>query len=235
MRRISIILILVLITSSSCRKFVWDNPNDTSITSNRIGAIDVDGNKYKTIVIGSQEWMAENLKTTKFNNGDQIANIIQRAEWAETKKPAFCNYLNDAGRGQLYGNLYNFNAVIDSRKLCPVGWRVPTLNDFVELENYLGEVEAGKLMKASTGWDFWSDPLQGNGNNESGFNGLPGGGRGGGLIEDFGGGGSVGNWWTSTEVSSSAAIGMMLIRENYRMDLILYGKVNGLSVRCIKN
>ncbi|MBM3444513.1 MAG: hypothetical protein FJX83_05925 [Bacteroidetes bacterium] len=205
-----------------------------SLFTNGAGVTDVEGNSYKTVVIGTQEWMGENLKVTKLRDGTSIPNLISKTEWAGTNSPAYCNFFNEPAKGETYGKLYNYYTVIDNRNLCPIGWHVPTFDEFLLLENHLGASEAGKLMKSSIGWNFWSDSLQGNGNNLSGFNGLPGGRRGG-IAENFQDDASIGYWWTTTEFSSSTAKCIALSRENYLMGRVVHNKINGLSVRCIKN
>lgn len=196
------------------------------------GVTDIEGNNYKSVIIGAQEWMEENLKVTKFNDGSSISYIIPLSEWSTASTPALCDWNHDIANGQTFGKLYNYYAIVDTRKLCPVGWRMPTSNDFITLESYIGASEAGKLMKSAVGWNFWPDPLQGNGNNLSGFNGLPGARRGGDDFQDFR---SIAYWWTTSEFSTSTAISFSLSRENYILARVLLNKVNGLSVRCIKN
>jgi uncharacterized protein (TIGR02145 family) len=196
------------------------------------GVTDIEGNNYRTVVIGDQEWMEENLKVTKFNDGSSIPYINPLSEWSTASTPALCDWNHDIANGQTFGKLYNYYAIVDTRKLCPVGWRMPTSNDFITLESYIGAPEAGKLMKSAIGWNFWPDPLQGNGNNLSGFNGLAGGRRGGDDFQDYR---SIAYWWTTSEFSTSTAISFSLSRENYILARVLLNKVNGLSVRCIKN
>jgi uncharacterized protein (TIGR02145 family) len=196
------------------------------------GVTDIEGNTYKSVIIGTQEWMEENLKVTKFNDGSSIPYIITLSEWSTASTPALCDWNHDIANGQTFGKLYNYYTIVDTRKLCPVGWRMPTSNDFITLESYIGASEAGKLMKSAVGWNFWPDPLQGNGNNLSGFNGLPGARRGGDDFQDFR---SIAYWWTTSEFSTSTAISFSLSRENYILSRVLLNKVNGLSVRCIKN
>jgi uncharacterized protein (TIGR02145 family) len=118
------------------------NPNLT------YGAVnDIDGNTYKTIVIGTQTWMAENLKTTKYRNGDTIPTNLTNAAWSDATTGAYAIYNNDAANNTIYGKLYNWYAVTDSRNICPVGWHVPSDSEWTTLVNYLGGalVAGGKL------------------------------------------------------------------------------------------
>lgn len=99
---------------------------------------DQDGNTYKTITIGTQTWMAENLRTTKYQNGETIPNISNAEEWESLSTGAYCFYYNTAEFSSVFGNLYNYYAVIDSRNIAPSGWHVATDDDFKTLEKYLG-------------------------------------------------------------------------------------------------
>ena len=99
---------------------------------------DIDGNTYKTIQIGSQVWMAENLKVTHYRNGDSIDNIPDFDTWNAATKGAWCYYANADYLDAAYGKLYNWYAVNDSRGLCPTGWHVPSYDEWVTLANYLG-------------------------------------------------------------------------------------------------
>ena len=102
------------------------------------GLVDIEGNSYKTVIIGVQEWMAENLRTATFANGEKIPNITNREQWGELKSPAWCHYDNDPQYDGVQGKMYNWYAASDSPKLCPFGWHVPTTLEWTELEDYLG-------------------------------------------------------------------------------------------------
>jgi uncharacterized protein (TIGR02145 family) len=155
----------------------------------------------KTVKIGKQKWMAENLNTDRFRNGDLILNAKSDEEWqkaGENMQPAWCYYDNraiqaDPENGDKYGKLYNWYAVTDARGLCPTGWHIPSDDEWTMLENALGgEKEAGNKMKSKSGW-----AEAGNGTNSSGFSGLPGGFRG--SLGAFYLVGENGLWWSSTE------------------------------------
>jgi uncharacterized protein (TIGR02145 family) len=141
---------------------------------------DQEGNVYKTIVIGTQEWMAENLNTSIYRNGDAIpTNLDDAAAWLNTTSGAWAYYNSDASYACPYGKLYNWYACVDARQLCPVGWHVPTNAEWSVLTSYLdGEDVAGGKMKttgtieAATG--LWWVPNQ-SATNSSGFSGAPGG------------------------------------------------------------
>ena len=175
--------------------------------------------------------MAENLRTTKYLNGDPIPNITDGNQWVNLTTGAWVHYNNDSQYENPYGKLYNWYTVADSRKICPIGWHVPADAEWTVLTDYLGESVAGGKMK-STGTQYWVSP-NANATNESGFSGLPGSGRtDDGTFGIFGKGGS---WWSSTESSTSSAWDRLLSYENgfvYRYD---YNKRYGLSVRCLRD
>jgi uncharacterized protein (TIGR02145 family) len=128
---------------------------------------------YKSVKIGTQTWMTENLNVSTFRNGDPIPEAKTDEEWkkaGENKQPAWCYYDNDPKNGAKYGKLYNWFAVNDARGLAPEGWHIPSDAEWRILENYLGEESAGHKMKSTSGWDN-----NGNGTNSSGFSGLAGG------------------------------------------------------------
>jgi uncharacterized protein (TIGR02145 family) len=173
---------------------------------------DIEGNLYKTVTIGSQMWMAENLRATRYNNNTPILNITNDAAWAldsVAETPAYCWYNNDISHKAVDGALYNWYVVLGDN-LCPTGWKVPSENDFRTLELYLGipagnlpgqvgaydwrGTDQGAMMKTTSGWDPGF-----NGTNTSGFTGTPGGYRYGktGAYYAYG---KVTYWWTSTEV-----------------------------------
>ena len=133
---------------------------------------DQQGNVYKTIVIGTQEWMAENLKTTVYRNGNAIDNIIDNTQWIGLTTGAWASYNNDSQYDCPYGKLYNWFAVADPRHVCPTGWHEPTDAEWTTLTDYLGgeEVAGGKMKSAGT--QYWIGPNT-DATNESGFSGLP--------------------------------------------------------------
>ena len=139
-------------------------------------------NDFESIKIGEQEWLVKNLDVDKFRNGDPIPNIKDNEEWIEAgrnSQPAWCYYDNDPENGKIYGKLYNWYAVNDPRGLAPAGWHVPSGVEFTILAEFLGEDNAGYKMKSVGGWndceDKYGEIQNGNGDNSSGFNALPGG------------------------------------------------------------
>lgn len=187
----------------------------------------------ETVTIGQQTWMGKNLDVTTFRNGDAIAEVKTDAEWEKAyddKKPAWCYYNNDPANGAKYGKLYNWWAVVDSRKLAPAGWRVPSTSDWNTLISGLG-TGAGKKMKSTSGWN-----ASGNGTNQGNFAALPGGFRET-APDSFGNIGSNGYWWTSTTNSVfgfDLGAGLFLKNNSDEPERDSYA-AEGLSVRCVKD
>ncbi len=195
---------------------------------------DIDGNVYHTVKIGTQTWMVENLKTTKYRNGDSIPCITNNNTWAAISIPAYCWYNNDITNKASYGALYNWVTVIDNRNLAPVGWHIATDAEWSTLTNYLGgESEAGGKMKEA-GINHWLSPNT-NATNSSYFSGLPAGLRSysNGTFRNLG---SNGYFWSTTASDSLRAYDRELFYNQancfrYNFDSKLYG----FSVRCVKD
>ncbi len=202
--------------------------NGTYVPGN--GAADIDGNTYTSIIINGQEWMQQNLAVTKYRNGDPIPTGLSNTTWQGTTSGAYGIYVNDATNNTLYGKLYNWYAVNDSRGVCPTGWHVPSDAEWTTLETNLGgSGVAGGKMKSMTGWN---SPNSG-ANNESGFTGLPGGYRNSnGTYYDIGDGGY---WWSSTEDDSNLAWNRLLTYYNSGVHRNVTNKRNGFSVRCVRD
>lgn len=192
---------------------------------------DKDGNSYNTVIIGTQTWMAENLKTTKYNDNTSIPYLTDNTTWNGLSTAAFCYYDNDINNSIPYGAMYNWFA-IETGKLCPVGWHVPSESEFLTLETYLGgsSIAGGKLKEIGT--TNWQTPNTG-ATNESGFFGLPGGTRG-----DYGTFyylGTNGTWWTSTNVDAANSRSFNLFYNSGSSSIINHQTNIGFSVRCIKD
>lgn len=211
-------ILTVSFLSLSCSK---DNENDINTPSNPPldegnnhlnpdltygNVLDQDGNTYATIMIGEQEWMAENLRTTTYCNGDTIPNVVDANEWVSLTTGAWSHYENDVQHGDIYGNLYNHFAVSDNRNICPCDWHVPTYAEWMELVSTLGGLYvAGAKMKStgtkqeSTG--LWNSPNLG-ATNESGFSAIPSGSRIY-AIGSFHNLENSGIWWSTTEYTDN--------------------------------
>jgi uncharacterized protein (TIGR02145 family) len=229
---------LLMIIQLSCKKDDSAGPEYGKVT-------DIEGNVYKTIKIGDQEWMAENLKTHQLNNGTPIAYVTADATWADVNitEPMMCFYDNQEINKDKYGALYNWYAV-NSGKLAPAGWHVPTDADWKKLQDYLmvngysydGNIQSGKIAKSlatKSGWE--PDPDPGNvgndqaSNNKAGLNILPAGYRarsgtfiGLGGIGYFKSAGHLENYW-----------GVEAHAPYLNWNAMQVG--SGLSVRCVKD
>jgi uncharacterized protein (TIGR02145 family) len=190
---------------------------------------DIDGNVYNTVVIGSQTWMKEDLKTTKYKDGTTIPLVTDNAAWSTLTTPGYCWYNNDAATYKnTYGALYNWYTV-NTGKLCPSGWHVPTNAEWTTLTTYVGGEEvAGGILKES-GTTHWASPNAG-ATNETGFTALPSGNRSSDYGE-FSAIGYYGAWWSSIELSPYAWLREMAWNDSI-VDSFASGKRNGLAVRC---
>jgi len=195
---------------------------------------DIDGNVYHTVTIGTQTWLVEDLKTTRYRNGDSIEHISDNTTWGNTTNGAYCNYDNNPINVITYGRLYNWAAVNDSRNIAPQGYHVPTNTEWETLVNYLGglDVAGGKIKEAGT--SHWWAPNNG-ATNESGFTGLPGGYRNASGTYLALGGASL--WWTSTTLNNYP-----MSANSWHLDYMFFWILNGgtdkkegISVRCIKD
>jgi uncharacterized protein (TIGR02145 family) len=196
---------------------------------------DIDGNVYKTITIGTQTWMVENLRTTKYSNGDPIPNVTDSTAWSNLITGAYCNYNNDVNFSTIHGSLYNWYAVNDSRNIAPTGWHVPSDAEWTTLTTYLGgvSVAGGKLKEAGT--THWLSPNTG-ATNETGFTALPCGNRS--FVGKFDAVGYDGLWWSSTLNADPT-----IFNAYYRFVYYSGSDVNspganessGFSVRCVMN
>jgi len=224
---------------SSCSK---DKKNDPSTPPPVFGSMkDIEGNVYKTITIGTQTWMAENLKTTKYNDSTAIPNVTDATAWGALTIGAWCDYNNTTDNDTKYGKLYNWYAV-NTGKLAPAGWHIPTDAEWTTLNNYItsiyGAGAVGKVLATTTDWSISTSPNAiGNDltkNNITGFSALPGGVRGSAGV--FGNIGNEGDWWSSTPFATDGAWsrimgydnGGCLFSGNYYM-------ADGVSVRCVKD
>jgi uncharacterized protein (TIGR02145 family) len=235
---------LLLMLIQNCEKD--DDENPTNGMTNAVfnpdviyGSVkDQDGNEYKTINIGSQTWMAENLRTTKYRNGDKIPEVADKDKWLNLNSGAYINYDDTKSLDSIatYGRLYNWAAVIDARNIAPHGWHVPTYNEWKILETFLGDSIAGNQLKES-GTLHWKAPNKG-ATNETGFTAL-----GCGYLYKYAGVFDFhhrrieGGWWTASEDSSNTCCAFhFTMGYNYPM---LGGcwctKHDGYSIRCVKD
>jgi uncharacterized protein (TIGR02145 family) len=201
----------------------------TSIAKYGTGVTDIDGNIYKTVIIGTQEWMGENLKVGKYNDGAVIPNINGDSNWNSLTIGIWCNLKNNDSLGNIYGKLYNWYAV-KTNKLCPNGWHVPNNEEWKVLINKLGgDSIAAKHMK-EVGTKHWSSPNS-EATNISLFSALPAGAfqnEDGFNVHDTG-------WWTSSEITNIK--GGIIFFDDGTNEAYIGGssKSQGFSVRCLKD
>jgi uncharacterized protein (TIGR02145 family) len=193
---------------------------------------DIDGNVYHTVTIGTQTWMVGNLKTTKYIDGTVIPNIKDATTWSNLTTPGVCTYNNTSNTDSIntYGRLYNWYAV-NTNKLCPTDWHVPSDIEWTNLTTYLGGTGvAGRALK-EVGTTHWIAPNAGS--NITGFTALPAGFRrpNGTCIYI----GYDGYWWSSTESDTQYAWDRFIVNDLNLVEIGDEGKSFGFSVRCIKN
>jgi uncharacterized protein (TIGR02145 family) len=211
----------------------YSGTGGSGIVSNPGPGVTFNGYTYSTVILGNgQEWMAENLRTTSYANGDPIPNVTNGTQWVNLSSGAWCHNNNNTQYENPYGKLYNWYAVGDARKICPNGWHVPSDIEWNTLVNYLGgDSVAGGKMK-STGTQYWLSP-NANATNESGFSGLPGGIRD--YFSLFNYLGYYTYWWSTTVFNMNDAGYSGL---DYSSGLVMTGsfyKESGLSVRCLRD
>lgn len=214
--------------------------NQLSFTTDPLTVSDVEGNIYNVVRIGTQLWMKENLKTTRYNDGTSIPLITDGTAWDNLSNSAYCWYNNDAPTNKnTYGALYNWYTV-NTGNLCPTGWHVPTDNEWETLEVYLGgwDVAGGKLKE--TGTIHWQSPNTG-ATNKTGFTALPGGLRDVNRPYPSDGPflsiGDWGYWWSSTEDNDRTYLAWLFNLGTSFNHANRGGnyKEYGFSVRCIRD
>jgi uncharacterized protein (TIGR02145 family) len=225
------IVILVIAISFAMISFFRDK---ATISETGELVIDINGNSYKTVIIGEQIWMAENLNVDKFRNGDSIPEAKSNEEWSkafEEGKPAWCYYENNQKNGEKYGKLYNWYAINDMRGLAPNGYHIPSDKEWLTLSYILGgDNVAGKKMKSNIAW---------NGTNESGFSALDGRFRFNDLSD-------IANWgspefkvtifWSSTEFKPGEPVVRSLGQFNEKLHSPRnHSRGSGFYVRCVKD
>lgn len=204
----------------------------TIVNSNTVDTtVKEESPEFKTADIDGKTWMAENLNVSVFRNGDSIPQAKSISEWVDAgkqEKPIWCYYEDKSENGIKYGKLYNWYAVNDSRGLAPAGWRIPSADDFKSLNKLLGgEKKAAIALKSNTGWEPGAE-----GNNASGFAGLPAGTRN--FNGSFANGGTHGYWWSISDQKDFNAWHLSVNNKNSIAKVYTSLKSAGFSVRCIK-
>lgn len=235
----SVLITAIVIVFSSCSK---DDDNTSNATNGKSTAVfnsivtygtmtDQDGNVYKTVTIGTQIWIAENLRTTKYNDGSVIPNVTNNSGWAGLTTGAYCNYNNTSKADTIatYGRLYNWYAV-NTGKLAPKGWHVPTDEEWAQLTDYVGD-DGGKLKETDT--THWNSPNP-EATNQTGFTALPGGGRSS-FAGEFSSIGDYGYWWSAIGFIPNGAYGMKIFWASSSICMGDYSAGMGCSVRCVRD
>jgi uncharacterized protein (TIGR02145 family) len=221
-------LAITAILFSSCGA----SPSSDSTSTEKVEGSTESTESGGVVTIGTQVWTSQNLDVATYRNGDVIPQVQDPNAWANLTTGAWCYYDNDASNGTKYGKLYNWYAVNDPRGLAPNGYHIPTDAEWAKLSDYLGgEDLASTKMRSTSGWKN-----DGNGNNSSGFSGLPGGKRyDNGKFSYIV---SIGSWWSSTEYSRSYADGAWYRSLNYCTVTVYRAasdKTIGFSVRCLRD
>lgn len=237
---ISVLLFFIIVILFSCKKEESDFPTIAPAVFNPkftyATMTDVDGNIYKTITIGTQTWMAENLRTTKYNDNSPIPNVTESSDWTNLRTGAYCNYNNTSNTNAIvtFGRLYNWMAV-NTGKLAPKGWHVPTNEEWTILSNYLGgdDVAGGKLKETDTA--HWNKPNVG-ATNETGFTSLPNGVRYLGLPSFYSNDNDTrASMWSSTGDDIGAAWLVVIYSSSDKLNRYSFSEGFGFSVRCVKD
>jgi uncharacterized protein (TIGR02145 family) len=220
--------------SGNCQTiFILEPTENQTVSFNFVTCTDASSNHYAVVQIGTQMWMAENLKTIKYSNSDLIPNVTDNTQWSNLTTGAFCNYNNTTNTDTIntYGRLYNWHAVDDSRGIAPAGWHVPTDTEWTTLTTYLGGtfLVGGKMKENCT--LLWTSPNTG-ATNESGFSGLPSGNRwnSDGIFYHLG---SYSNLWSATEYDVTNAWIRCLSFDDATVVAPYVNKAYGVAVRCI--
>jgi len=232
-----------LFFTSSCKKDDDDNPSN--MTNGKTLAVfntkltygtmtDQDGNTYKTIKIGTQIWMAENLRTTKYNDGTAITLVTNNTLWGKLNTEAYCNYNNTTNTDTIatYGRLYNWYAV-NTGKIAPKGWHVPTDSEWTNLTTFLGSDSLVGVKLKETGIKHWRTPNNTCADNSSGFTAIPGG-----FHHNYGAFiniGYYGNWWSTTEVDTGYAWIRVMGFSSSSVFRDGGSKHTGFSLRCLRD
>jgi uncharacterized protein (TIGR02145 family) len=219
-----IFIFLLAVSCSSDDKPTKSSP-PTSVT-------DVDGNLYQVVTIGTQTWMAENLKVQHYRNGDPIPNVTADAAWMNSDSGAYCNLKNNAINVDSYGRLYNWYAVNDARKIAPIGWHVPTDAEWQTLIDYLGGPTVAGIKLKESGMTHWNSSGA-EGTNESGFTALPGEFRNWNGDWSFTSSGANAFFWSATESDVTNAWDRRLYYNLESVSHDDWDKHNGMSIRCI--
>lgn len=201
--------------------------NEITVLTLSVSITDIDGNTYPVVYIGNQIWTKSNLNVSRYRNGDVIPQVTDPTQWNNLTTGAWCYYNNDPANGLIYGKLYNWYAVNDPRGLAPVGYHIPSTNEWDILKASVGG-DGGKLKEIGT--TYWLAPNAG-ATNSSGFTGLPGGRLGANINE-------IGKWWSTTQSPNNPNFiqtPQLHYFDNQFITNTVGWKFYGCSVRCVKD
>lgn len=230
MKNLLIVFVWAISLFCSCKKSDQVETPSTPNTS-KDTVSDIDGNIYRTVKIGNQVWMAENLRVTRYNNGDSITNPLDDVSWKFAGVGAWCNYGNAPFLDTVYGKLYNWYAISDPRGIAPKGWRIPSAADWQLLVDSLGGKDSAgaSIKEVSLLWQQ-DNPA----NNKSKFSARPGGYRDGyyGYFADIN---RLCYFWSSLPSNESFSLCVQLFHYNKVVSIFGTRIASGMSIRCIKN
>lgn len=209
---------------------------------------DIDGNIYNTVLIGTQCWMAENLRATQYQNGTAIPNVTDQTAWSVLTSGAYAWFQNNISWKDSYGAVYNWYATVDPNGLCPDGWHVPTDSDWTAMTTAIGgtssphgnELKSCRQVSSPLGGDCntsthprWNYNATHYGTDDYGFSAFPTGPRT--YLGTFGAIGTIGYWWSSTEFSSSNGYYRAMPYNEGHVSVSDYNKKQGFSIRCVRD
>ncbi|MFA7123788.1 MAG: fibrobacter succinogenes major paralogous domain-containing protein [Candidatus Delongbacteria bacterium] len=226
--------IIILMTFAGCSEETITAEPFVDHTGETGTVTDIDGNVYTTIGIGGQIWMAENLKVTRYRNGDEIPEVQDYLAWYALTTPGRCSYNNDPANSVTFGQMYNWQAVSDTRKISPEGWHMPSDDEWDALINWVGGPDSAGVKLKETGFVHWAAPNEG-ASNESGFTALPGGWRiNMGNFYDLT---TRGYWWTISNdyLPSSMATAYGMYNDSVKVEDLAIIRNFGLYARCVKD
>jgi len=224
--------LLLAFAFTQCKRDYYPSEGDINYTGHLETIFDIDSNLYDAFGIGTQIWMAQNLRTSRLNNGAKINLVTGNIQWDTTNQPGYCWYNNDSIKNERFGALYNFYTV-ETGLLCPAGWHVPTRNDWnILIKNLGGENVAGGKMKSYYS-RFWSFPP--NFANRPGFSAIPSGFRSSVSGSQFTSIDTAGYWWSLKSESDSGYYSIILKALSTSVHSSYLSNNDGLSVRCIKD
>jgi uncharacterized protein (TIGR02145 family) len=230
--RFGILFLLFAFTITQCEKGTYSTKEKIDYTGHLETVFDIDSNSYMAFGIGTQIWMAQNLRVSRLSNGAKINLVTENNQWKSLNQPGYCWYNNDSIKNERFGALYNFFTV-ETGLICPTGWHAPTRNDWNILIKSLkgANVAGGKMKSYYSG--FWSYPPDYS--NPPGFSAMPGGFRSSVSNRQFISKDTSGYWWSSISDIDSGCYSTILKASSPVVYSSYLSRQNGLSIRCVKD